>query len=109
VATSEAVSKSSRTWIAGAVVGSLAGIVIIILLLWVLYSRKKRRHGSPTTQSLIPEGCVNGQAAYAKPQLGYGDTGHEAYKHQHEVHEMHATHLSQAIHEMPGAEYTGLK
>jgi hypothetical protein len=74
-----------------------------------IYSRRKRRHGSLTTQSLILGRCVDGQAVYAKSQAGYGDTGHGAYKHQQEVHEMHATHLSQDPHEMPGAEYSGSK
>jgi hypothetical protein len=103
--TSEPGSKSSQAWIAGAVVGPLVGIAAVTLLLWLLYSRRKRRQESLTNQSLIAQGYTGGQTAYAQPVPAYADTGHEAYKHPHEIHEMQATHSSQHPQELPGSEH----
>jgi hypothetical protein len=58
-----------------------------------------------TNQSLIAQGYTGGQTAYAQPVPAYADTGHEAYKHPHEVHEMQATHSSQHPQELPGSEH----
>jgi hypothetical protein len=98
-------SKPSQTRIASAVVGPVVGMAIIVWLLWLLYSRRKRKQNSLTNQALIPGQYTHEQADYVKHQLSYEDPRQGTYSYQPEVHGMHANHLSQDPLELPASEH----
>ncbi|KAF2725126.1 hypothetical protein K431DRAFT_300046 [Polychaeton citri CBS 116435] len=95
-------SSASKAWIAGAVVGPVAGIAIIAAMVWALYRRRKSRQNRGTSVFNAPPVYTDDHNGSANMQSAAGTQLHEWYQggqkdnrnsHQlseNQIHEMSA-------------------